>query len=96
MKKMKRFAFALLLLASPATAQQPQQPPDPAFLQKALSAMQQQRNQAMDSVAVMQAQAEQAREELAKAQERIKQLEAKPADAPPPVAPHSPPTPPKK
>jgi glutaredoxin-related protein len=74
---MKRLLVLAMLLATPALAQQPQQPPDSGFLQKALQAMQQQRNQAMDSVAVLQAQMEQLREELAKANEAAKKSEPK-------------------
>lgn len=64
---MKKLAVLILLIASPALAQQ--QPPDPAFLQRALGAMQAQRNQAMDSAAVSEA-------KLAEALARIKTLEA--------------------
>lgn len=64
-------AIALAVLASPAFAQQQ---PDPAFLQRALAAMQAQRNQAQDIAAEREAQLA---VELAKAQARIKELEAK-------------------
>lgn len=66
---------AALLAASPVFAQQ--QAPDPAFLQRALSAMQAQRNQAMDAAAVQQARADGLADDLAKAQTRIKELEEK-------------------
>lgn len=59
------FLLGSLLLASAAAAQQ--QPADPAFLQRALVALQAQRNQAMDSSAAQQARADGLAEELAKA-----------------------------
>lgn len=70
---MKKLAVLLLLVASPALGQQP----DPAFLQRALSVMQQQRNAAMDAAAGQQARADGLADELAKAQARIKELEPK-------------------
>ena len=75
---MKRLVLtsALLLGTAPAIAQQ--QTPDPAFLQKALSAMQSQRNQAADAQAVLEARLSMANDELAKAQAKIKELKAKP------------------
>jgi hypothetical protein len=66
----------LCFLANLALAQQTL--PDPAFLQKALSAMQAQRNQAMDALAVSDAKAQMVAEDLAKANTRIKELEPKP------------------
>lgn len=54
---------------------------DPDFLQKALAAMQSQRNQAMDGAAVLDAKLAKAQEDLAKAQARIKELEPKKASA---------------
>jgi cell division protein FtsB len=71
--------LALALLTASAHAQQ--QPPDPAFMQRALSAMQTQRNQAMDQAAIAQAQAAQAQEEVAKLRAEIEQLK-KPATDP--------------
>lgn len=64
----------LILLASPVFAQQP----DPIFLQKAITAVQTQRNLAMDAAAVAEAKLAQATEELTKANARIKELEPKP------------------
>jgi len=78
---MKRLALALLLLATPAVAQQQQQP-DPAFLQRALASMQSQRNQALDSAAIADAKAAGLAEDLAKAQARVKDLEHKADPAP--------------
>lgn len=73
-----RLIFVLfLLLASPAFAQQA---PDPAFLQRALTALQTQRNVAMDSAAVAEAKLAAMADELAKAQARIKELEPKKPD----------------
>lgn len=72
---------AALLLALPAHAQPA--PPDPAFLQQALGAMQAQRNQALDQAAVETARAAMTAAELEKAKARIKELEApKPAEPP--------------
>lgn len=80
---MKYLVLAILaLLATPALAQQ--QPPDPAFLQRFLGAMQAQRNQALDVAAVGEAKAQGLAEDLAKAQARIKELEQnKPSDKKP-------------
>lgn len=66
---MKKLAALILLIASPALAQQQ---PDPALMQRALAAMQAQRNQALDIAAEREAQL---MLELAKAQARIKELE---------------------
>lgn len=67
----------MLLTLSTANAQQP----DPAFLQKAINAVQTQRNLAMDSAAVAEAKLVTVTEELTKAQAEIvnlkKQLEDK-------------------
>jgi hypothetical protein len=76
---MKILAFIILLLASPAFAQQ--QPNDTAFQQRAIAALQAQRNQAMDNAAAQQARADGLAADLATAQARIKELEPKP-DAP--------------
>ncbi len=67
----------LLVLTIPALAQQPL---DPAFLQRALGALQAQRNQAMDAAAVSEAKAAGLADDLAKAQARIKELETKKED----------------
>lgn len=74
---MKRttIALGLSLLAAPAFAQQQV---DPAMLQRALSAIQIQRNQAFDLAASWEARANGLAEELAKAQARIKDLDPKP------------------
>jgi hypothetical protein len=73
---MKRLIIiAVLALASPALAQQP----DPAFLQQALIAMQQQRNAALDGQAQSQAMAA---VEIAKLKARIAELEKAPAAKP--------------
>jgi hypothetical protein len=70
----------ILAIASPAIAQQQ---PDPAFLQRAVNALQAQRNQALDAAAIAQARAAGLTDDLAKAQERIKELEPREGDAPP-------------
>lgn len=76
---MKRIAvIAILFAAVPAIAQQAA--PDPAFLQKALSAVADQRNQALNNLAVVQAQLDQMREESAALKKQIEDL--KPKDAP--------------
>jgi len=73
---MKRLIIiAVLALASPALAQQP----DPAFLQQAQIAMQQQRNAALDGQAQSQAMAA---VEIAKLKARIAELEKAPAAKP--------------
>lgn len=66
----------MLLSTLPAFAQH--QPADPAFLQRAISAMQAQRNQAMDAAAVLQARADGLQDELSKAQAKLKELDEKP------------------
>jgi hypothetical protein len=66
--------IAILALASAASAQQA---PDPAFLQRAVTAIQTQRNQALDVAAAQQARADGLADDLAKAQARIKELEPK-------------------
>lgn len=65
----------LVLVSSTAFAQQQ---PDPAFLQKAIVALQAQRNQALDAYAVDEAKIATLNEEIAKANTRIKELEPKP------------------
>lgn len=71
---MKRILIALCLFATPAFAQQA---PDPAFLQRALAAVEQQRNQALNSQAVAEARAAGLTDDLAKANARIKEMETK-------------------
>jgi len=72
-----RFFIALLfvLFTAPVFAQQ--QPPDSAFMQRALGALQAQRNQAMDVAASSEARAAGLADELSKAKDHIKELEAK-------------------
>lgn len=69
----KIIVLALALLATPALAQQ--QPP-PAFLEKAIAALQTQRNNALDAQAAAEARAALLAEELTKAKARITELEA--------------------
>lgn len=70
---MKRLWIVFVLLcASPAVAQQQA---DPVFLQRAVTALQTQRNQALDNAASIAARAEGLAEELARANVRIKELE---------------------
>lgn len=76
---MKRLALVFVLLASPAVAQQQQ--PDPAFLQRAITVLQAQRNAALDQAAGAEARVAQIADDLAKAQARIKELEPKAAPA---------------
>lgn len=70
----KIIAVAIFLAASPAFAEQQ---PDPAFLQRAITALQAQRNAALDQAAAHQARADGLADELAKAQAKIKELEPK-------------------
>ena len=74
---MKTIVIALLLLAVPARAQQPQMPPDPAFMQKAITALQQQRNDALDRQAGSEAKASQLAEENAKLKAENEELKKK-------------------
>mgnify|MGYP001562945755 CR=1 FL=1 len=75
-----RFAIAALMLIISTSAFAQQQPLDPAFLHRAISALQAQRNQSMDTAAVSEARAAGLADELAKAQARIKELEKKPEE----------------
>lgn len=68
-----RAIVVFFTLLAPAVAQQP----DAAFLQRAISAVQTQRNVAMDAAAVAEARVAAVTEELNKAQARVKELEAK-------------------
>lgn len=76
---MKKITLAFLLLTTPALAQQ-QSSPDPAFMQRAISSLQVQRNQAMDAAAINEAKAAGLADDLTKAQARIKELEKKPEE----------------
>lgn len=73
---MKYVPLFLLLTIAPAFGQQA----DPAFMLKAITALQAQRNEALDSAATAQARAAVLSDELAKAQARIKELEPKPEE----------------
>lgn len=73
----KLITASALLVATPAFAEQP----DPALLQRALQAMQAQRNQAMDAAAIENAKAAGLADDLAKANARIKELEPAPKDS---------------
>lgn len=70
--------IVLIAATAPRSCAHAQQAPDPAFLQRALSALQAQRNAAMDSQVVAEARAAGLTEDLAKANARIKELETKP------------------
>lgn len=72
---MKYIVTLLLILASSASFAQSNN--DAAFWQKAADAIANQRNNAMNSVALTEAKLTIATEELAKAQARIKELEEK-------------------
>lgn len=74
----KLLIIAALLSVSPAFAQQQ---PDPETLQRAIQAVQLQRNQALDISANLQVQLSKVQEDLAKAQARLKELEPKAAEA---------------
>lgn len=69
---MKYLAFAFALLATPALAQQA--PPDPATLQRAIAAIQAQRNAALDQAASMQIEAQRLADENAKLKAEIEAL----------------------
>jgi Ni/Co efflux regulator RcnB len=75
---MTRLLIVAAVLFS-ATASNAQQQPDPAFLQRALTALQTQRNQALDMAAAQQARADGLTDDLAKAQSKVKELEAQAA-----------------
>ncbi len=62
-----------LILSTPASAQQ--QPPDPAALQKAVQALQQQRNAAMDQAAGLQVQAATLAEENDRLKKQVEELQ---------------------
>jgi septal ring factor EnvC (AmiA/AmiB activator) len=69
----KKIVLASLLLATPALAQQP----DPAFMQRAINALQTQRNNALDGQAAMEARLAGLTEDLSKTNAKIKELESK-------------------
>lgn len=69
---MRLILIVALFFATPVFAQQA---PDPAFLQRALSALQAQRNAALDAQAVVEARAAGLTDDLARAQARIKEIE---------------------
>lgn len=77
---MRRLIFVFALLPTVALAQ-PQQT-DPAVLQRAIAAIQLQRNAAWDAAASAEIRAAGLADDLAKAQARIKELEPKPAEVP--------------
>ena len=68
---------AFVLMTSSAFAQQPQQPDQQAFMQRAISALQAQRNAALDAHAASEAKLSGLTEDLAKANLKIKGLEDK-------------------
>lgn len=69
----KKIILASFILATPAYAQQP----DIVFLQRALGAIQTQRNAALDAQAIAEAKASGSADELVKANNKIKELEDK-------------------
>lgn len=71
---MRKIIIALVLAASPALAQQ-QQPVDPALLHRAIAALQQQRNGALDAAAQAQAQASLQADEITRLKARVVELE---------------------
>lgn len=70
---MARLCLLFILLATPAFAQQ-QTPPDPATLQRAIAAIQAQRNAALDQAASMQIEAQRLAEENTKLKSEIEAL----------------------
>ena len=81
---MKSLFVAAFLLVTPAFAQQAQQPPDPEFMQKAISVLQQQRNTALDSAAALEAKVQQLNEKIMKLEAEIKDLKEKASGEPKP------------
>ncbi len=77
MNKLRKILFLILALAI-STSARAQQQPDPVVLQRAVAALQAQRNQALDSAAAAEVRAAGLADDLAKAQARIKELEPKP------------------
>lgn len=73
---MKKILIAVALLFSTASLASAQtQAPDPDFMAKALAALQNQRNQALDNQAALEAKLAQATDQLNKANAKIKELE---------------------
>jgi hypothetical protein len=70
---MFKFIILFSLFALPVYAQQQQA--DPAFMQRAITSLQTQRNNAFDAAAVAEAKAAGLTEDLAKANAKIKELE---------------------
>jgi hypothetical protein len=68
---------AIVLFSSVANAQQAITPPDAAFMQRAITSLQAQRNNALDNQAVAEAKATGLAEDLTKANSKIKELEDK-------------------
>lgn len=81
MTRILSIGLIILAFAAPALAQQAP-PPDPAFMQKAIAALQSQRNIALDAAASAEARANILTEENAALKKQIADL-AKPADQPP-------------
>lgn len=75
---MKKIIACVLLIGTPVLTHA--QPVDPAFMQRAIAALQAQRNAAQDATVVAEAKAAGIADELVKAQTRIKELEAKKAE----------------
>lgn len=77
----KKALLVLMLSTSTAFAQAPaSNAPDPAFMQRAITALQTQRNSALDAQALSEAKLAGVIEDLNKANTRIKELEAKKSD----------------
>ena len=77
----KKALLVLMLSTSAAFAQAPaSNVPDPAFMQRAITALQTQRNSALDAQALSEAKLAGVIEDLNKANTRIKELEAKKSD----------------
>lgn len=70
---MLKYIIPFCLFVTPCIAQQA----DSAFLQRAVSVLQAQRNAALDQAAVAEARASGLQDDLTKAQARIKELEPK-------------------
>jgi hypothetical protein len=77
---LKKVLLVSALIITPAVAQQP----DPAFMQRAIVALQTQRNAALDTAVVSEAKVNGLLDDLSKANAKIKELEdkLKPVDKP--------------